>query len=98
MYIVLTRCVYDQRRNHATKAGTLCASSTMRTSGTSAAGNICSSEKMHRLVHCATHAANIGDLINTEAMSGTIHRISVQGPQHLLSRSDKTGPGLLKVA
>ena len=53
---------------------------------------------MHRLVHFATQAAALGDLINTEAMSEIVHRLAVQGPQHLVSRSDKTGPGLLKVA
>ena len=71
------------------------------TVGSAAMGNekhICSSEKMHRLVHCAVQATNLGDLINTEAMAETIHRIAVRGPQHLVSRSDKTGPGLLKVA
>ena len=60
--------------------------------------HICSSEKMHRLVHCACQAAAFKDLINTEAMAETIHRIAVRGPQHLVSRSDKSGPGLLKVA
>jgi hypothetical protein len=65
------------------------------------AGNtkhISSSEKMHRLVHCATQAAGLGDLVNSEAMAEIIHRTAVQGPQHLVSRSDKSGPGLLKVA
>jgi hypothetical protein len=60
--------------------------------------HICSSEKMHRIVHCATQAASLGDLVNTEAMSEIIHRTAVRGPQHLVSRSDMTGPGLLKVA
>ena len=47
--------------------------------------HICSSEKMHRIVHCATQAASFGDLVNTEAMSEIIHRIAVRGPQHLPS-------------
>ena len=60
--------------------------------------HICSSEKMHRIVHCAAQAAALGDLINTEAMSEIVHRLAVRGPQHLVSRSDATGPGLLKIA
>jgi hypothetical protein len=46
----------------------------------------------------ATQAAGIGDLVNTEAMAEIIHRTAVRVPQHLVSRSDKSGPGLLKVA
>ena len=39
--------------------------------------HICSSEKMHRLVHCTTKATAIGDLINTEAMPEMIHQTAV---------------------
>jgi len=45
------------------------------TVGSAANGNkkhICSSEKMHRLVHCAVQATNLGDLINmVESRLGT---------------------------
>jgi hypothetical protein len=60
--------------------------------------HICSSEKMHRIVHCSGQAAALGDLGNVEAMSEIVHRWAVRGPQHLVSRSDAKGSGLLKVA
>jgi len=60
--------------------------------------HICSSEKMHRIVHCATQTAALGDLDNVGAMAEIVHRWAVRGPQHLVSRSDATGAGLLKVA
>ena len=60
--------------------------------------HICASEKMHRIVHCATQATALGDLCNVEAMAEIVHRWAVRGPQHLVSRSDATGSGLLKVA
>jgi len=60
--------------------------------------HICSSEKMHRIVHCSGQAAALGDLGNVEAMSEIVHRWAVRGPQHLVSRSDSKGAGLLKVA
>jgi hypothetical protein len=60
--------------------------------------HISSSEKMHRMVHCATQAAAVGDLVNVEVMAEIVHRWAVRGPQHLVSRSDATGSGLLKVA
>ena len=53
---------------------------------------------MHRIVHCATQATALGDLVNAEAMAEIVHRWAVRGPQHLVSRSDATGSGLLKVA
>ena len=53
---------------------------------------------MHRIVHCATQAAALGDLINTEAMSEIVHRLAVRGAQHLVSRSYAAEPGLLKIA
>ena len=40
--------------------------------------HICSSEKMHRIVHCATQAATLGDLVNTDAMAEIIHRTAVR--------------------
>ena len=60
--------------------------------------HICASEKMHRIVHCATQATALGDLCNVEAMAEIVHRWAVRGPQKLVSRSDATGSGLLKVA
>ena len=60
--------------------------------------HICSSEKMHRIVHCATQTAALGDLDNVGVMAEIFHRWAVRGPQHLVSRSDATGAGLLKVA
>ena len=59
--------------------------------------HICASEKMHRIVHCATQATAPGDLCNVEAMAEIVHRWAVR-PQKLVSRSDATGSGLLKVA
>ena len=53
---------------------------------------------MHRIVHCATQTAALGDLDNVGAMAEIVHRWAVRGPQHLVSRSDATGAGLLKVA
>ena len=53
---------------------------------------------MHRIVHCATQAAALGDLVNVEAMAEIVHRWAVRGPQKLVSKSDATGSGLLKVA
>ena len=60
--------------------------------------HICSSEKMHRIVHCATQATALGDLVNAEAMAEIVHRWAVRGPQHLVSRNNATESGLLKVA
>jgi hypothetical protein len=34
---------------------------------------------MHRIVNCATQAASLGDLVNSEPMSEIIHRITVRG-------------------
>jgi hypothetical protein len=45
--------------------------------------HICSSEKMHIMVHCVTQAAALGDLINVEVMAEIIHRTAVRGPHHL---------------
>ncbi len=56
--------------------------------------HICSSEKMHRIVHCATQTAALGDLDNVGGMTEIVHRWAVRGPQHLVSRSDATGAGL----
>jgi hypothetical protein len=56
---------------------------------------------MHRIVHCAIQTAALGDLDNAGAMAKNVHRWAgwaVRGPQQLVSRSDATGVGLLKVA
>ena len=50
------------------------------------------------MVHCATQAAAVGDLVKVEVMAEIVHRWAVRGPQHLVSRSYATGSGLLKVA
>ena len=60
--------------------------------------HICSSNKMHRLVHAGEQAAKFGNLENYLAMAEIIHKVNIKSPQHLINKSDQTGPGLLKVS
>ena len=60
--------------------------------------HICSSNKMHRLVHCGEQAALFGNIENFLAMAEIVHKVNIKSPQHLTNKSDKTGPGLLKVS
>jgi hypothetical protein len=53
---------------------------------------------MHRLVHAAEQAAMFGNIENFLAMAEIVHKVSIKSPQHLTNKSDKTGPGLLKVS
>lgn len=60
--------------------------------------HICSSNKMHRLVHGGEQAAKFGNIENFLAMAEIIHKVNIKAPQHLINKSDQTGPGLLKVS
>ena len=60
--------------------------------------HICSSNKMHRLVHAGEQAAMFGNIENFLAMAEIVHKVNIKSPQHLINKSDKTGPGLLKVS
>ena len=56
---------------------------------------------MHRLVHCGEQAALFGNVENFLAMAEIVHKVNIKSPQraqHLTNKSDKTGPGLLKVS
>ena len=60
--------------------------------------HICSSNKMHRLVHAGEQVAMFGNIENYLAMAEIVHKVHIKGPQNLTNKSDKTGPGLLKVS
>ena len=60
--------------------------------------HICSSNKMHRLVHSGEQVAKFGNIENFLAMAEIVHKVHIKGPHHLTNKSDVTGPGLLKVS
>ena len=60
--------------------------------------HICSSNKMHRLVHGGEQVAKFGNVENFLAMAEIVHKVHIKGPHNLTNRSDVTGPGLLKVS
>ena len=60
--------------------------------------HLMSSNKIHRMVHGGGQTLIGGDRINFEPMAEMGHRTHIQGPQHLTSKSDTHGPGLLSIA
>ena len=60
--------------------------------------HLMSSNKVHRMTHGGTQTFMGGDHINFEPMAEIGHRKHIKGPQHLLSKSDTYGPGLLSIA
>ena len=60
--------------------------------------HICSSNKMHRLVHAGEQVAKFGNIENFLAMAEIVHKVHIKGPHNLTNKSDVTGPGLLKVS
>ena len=60
--------------------------------------HLMSSSKVHRMCHCGTQTAIGGDRVNFDPMAEIGHKRHIKGPQHLTSKGNKDGPGLLKIS
>jgi hypothetical protein len=60
--------------------------------------HLMSSSKVHRMCHGGTQTVIGGDRVNFDPMAEIGHKRHIKGPQHLTSKGNKDGPGLLKIS